>query len=96
GFNNNNVNVVPILLNQRFFLDNSISNNVNNRTYAFVGLGASIVDVRPSATVFAGRVGLGFEVNPQVIAELAFNASTSTRGLGVHSTFIAGTIGYRF
>lgn len=89
-----NLNIFPIMLNQRFYLSQTPGSTT--RTYAYVGLGTTIVDVNPSTATFGGRVGIGAEFAERWVGELAFYASSANRTGNVHGTFLAGWVGFRF
>jgi len=63
-------NIVPILLNQKIYL--VAGQGEGSRSYGFVGLGFAHVDVTKSRTTYAGRVGLGREINRQLFVEGSF------------------------
>lgn len=83
--------VTPIAINQRFFLQRRAD---GNRTYAFVGLGASFVNYGQSNTVFSGRGGVGLELGPRIFTEATLFLGDNANGLRPDA--LAIYLGYRF
>lgn len=91
------LNAIPICINERFFLSHRLEGSIGsstNRAYAFVGLGAVIIDADTTTTRFAGRGGLGVEFNKNFVAEAAVYLSTAFET--AHFNAIGVYLGYRF
>ena len=87
-------NLFPIMVNQRFYLGQD--QEYGRRSYAFLGLGAVIIDVRPSSTRFGVRGGFGVELSEVLFGEASILISDKARNGGPSATSIGAYIGYRF
>lgn len=92
---NFNQYVLPITLNQRFDL-NVGSEMSAQRTYAFVGLGAAVINMNPTSTVFAVRGGLGADVSPNMFAELSLIYTSRTKSSHIQGSSFGLWLGYKF
>jgi hypothetical protein len=81
--------VMPIMINQRMY-----TSQLDYRSYFFFGIGAAFINVNGSGTALAARGGVGQELGPRTIAEIA--AYISDRAGGARATAITFNIGYRF
>jgi hypothetical protein len=95
GTNLRKGSVLPIALNQRFYLGRGIYNR-EFRNYFFIGAGVAVIDVGASSTRFMLRGGVGTELGPNIIAEGVLTLSDESRGSGVRANAIGAYIGYRF
>jgi hypothetical protein len=84
--------VFPICINQRFYVHNQ---NRGRRVYAFVGVGAAVVEVGHSDTDIAARGGLGTDLGDNIFFEIA--ATISDKGEnGATADSVGFSVGYRF
>jgi len=92
-FNNfNNVVAYPIAINQRFYTG---TNPAGRRSYYFVGVGMTWTDVsNQTFGAISARGGIGIELGPNIIAELAGYISDEAGGTRANAITI--NLGYRF
>ncbi len=83
-------NIIPVLLNQRWY-----SGIWGQRTYYQVGIGVGFLDFRPSDTVFAARVGFGYEFSDNLFGEVNFYW-TDEHNNGVSGSGLTAFVGVRF
>ncbi|GEM_PF-797803 len=83
--------VFPIALNQRIF---GKANSEGNRTYAFFGLGATVVDFAGSETVLGARLGVGIELSTSLIGEATLYLADKKNGVQPNSFGLF--LGYKF
>jgi hypothetical protein len=81
--------VLPLTINQRVY-----TSVADYRSYFFFGVGASFINVAGNGTALTARGGVGQELGPRVIAEIA--AYLSDRAGGARANAITFNIGYRF
>ena len=86
-----NGNAFPIMLNQKFWGEDSGS----GRAYAFAGVGVVFFDQGPSDNVLGMRGGVGKELSRMVFIEAALTLSEKAKG-GQRLNSLAAYIGYRF
>jgi hypothetical protein len=91
GFQGNRGSAFPIAINQRFYTGNR---EIGNRTYAFVGIGVTVVDVVSTDTVLSARGGVGLELGERTYAEGTLFIGDKTGG--VRPNAIGLFLGYRF
>jgi len=84
--------VFPICINQRFYVHNQ---NRGRRVYAFVGVGAAVIDVGRSDTIAAARAGLGTDLGDAIFFELSGTVSDKANN-GTRADAVGFSIGYRF
>lgn len=92
----NRNSMFPILLNQRWHL--AMKDTGNDRpmsTYAFAGVGLAILDFGSSATVLAGRAGLGANFNESIFGEVALVLTSRAKGTSIQGNHIGLYLGYR-
>lgn len=88
-------NMFPIFVNQRFMLQEA-GNEGSYPLYGFIGAGATVIDFSPgAATVLAGRVGLGAQLNTNFFLEGTFVITGRTRGSNVIGNHIGLYLGYK-
>ena len=93
GNTNDDGYVIPLTINQRFYLRNI---GDGRRTYAFGGIGVGFVKGNDSwDSNFAVRGGLGAELGDRIFAEGALML-TNAGDNRVHGNLISFSIGYRF
>lgn len=92
---NNRNNMFPIMLNQRWQLQQAGMESPVS-TYAFAGVGLAIVDFGVSSTVLAGRIGLGANFSPNVFGEAAFIITSRAKTTDIQGNHFGLYIGYRF
>ena len=91
-FNNfNNVVAWPVAVNQRFYTG---TNAAGHRSYYFIGVGMTFVNVNASGSAIGARGGIGTELGPNIIAELG--GYITDRAEGVRGNAVTFNIGYRF
>jgi hypothetical protein len=81
--------VMPFMINHRVY-----TSVADYRSYFFFGVGAAFMNVNGNGTALAARGGVGQELGPRVIAEIA--AYLSDRAGGARANAITFNIGYRF
>ncbi|MEZ0325274.1 MAG: hypothetical protein ACAH95_05165 [Fimbriimonas sp.] len=81
--------VLPVMINQRMY-----TSETTYRSYFFFGVGFAFINVNGNGTALAARGGVGQELGPRTIAEIA--AIISDRAGGARATAITFNIGYRF
>lgn len=81
--------VLPITLNQRVY-----TSIADYRSYFIFGVGVSFIHVNGTGTALTARLGVGQELGPRTIAEIA--AYLSDRAGGARANAITFNIGYRF
>ncbi len=86
-------NLFPVCLNQRFYTGSSRYGT--GRSYYFVGAGVTFIDVGNSTDKLGVRGGVGTEIGPSVILEVAGYLSGKDSD-GVSGTAVGAYIGYRF
>jgi len=93
AFFNNFDHVVawPIAVNQRFYTG---TNAAGHRSYYFIGVGMTFLNVTTSGGAIAARGGLGTELGPNIVAELG--GYISDRAEGARGNAVTFNIGYRF
>jgi hypothetical protein len=90
GFGGNgNGTVIPVMINQRVY-----TSIADQRSYFFFGVGAAFMNVAGNGTALAARGGVGQELGPHVVAEIA--AYISDRAGGARANAITFNLGYRF
>ncbi len=82
--------VIPIMINQRMYS----GVEYDRRSYFFFGIGFAFINVNGTGTALAARGGVGLELGPRTIGEIA--AIISDRAGGARATAITFNIGYRF
>lgn len=88
--------IIPICFNQKFQL-NTTADTVNGpNTYAFVGVGAAIIDIGNASTQLCGRVGLGADFSSNVFGEASFVLTGRAKGSNVQGNHVGLWVGYRF
>jgi hypothetical protein len=95
GLNGDKGNMFPMMINQRFYLDDINSTPMGERSYAYAGVGVAVMDVFTGTdTELAARVGYGRELGLHTYIE----ATTfwSDAGSGARATSTGLYIGYRF
>lgn len=85
-------NAFPIMLNQRWYNNNSTESDL--RSYFFLGAGVAVVDVTSTKTVLAGRAGYGKMFGEHLFGELNFVLSDDAHG--ARATSAGVYLGYRF
>ncbi len=88
-------NLFPIMLNQKFMLQNN-ENEGSYPVYGFIGAGACIIDAAPAATVLAGRIGLGAQLNTNFFMEGAFVFTGRARNSHLLGNHVGLYVGYKF
>jgi hypothetical protein len=83
--------VIPITLNERFYIDNG---RRHQRTYAFLGIGGADVDTGTSSTVVCARAGLGADLGDAIFFEVA--GLVTDKGNDATGNSVAFYVGYRF
>ncbi len=94
GFFNtmNSVDAYPVAINQRFYTGR---NAAGRRSYYFVGVGMTFISVTNATyEAISGRAGIGTELGPNIIAELA--GYISDEAGGARANAITLDLGYRF
>ncbi len=82
--------IVPLMLNQRMY-----TSDVDfKRSYFFFGVGVVFVNVGGAGRALAARGGVGMELGPRTIAEVAL--LLSDRAGGARANALTINIGYRF
>ena len=90
--NFNNVTAYPIAINQRFYTG---AHPLGRRSYYFIGLGITWSSIsNPTYSAVSARGGLGMELGPNIIAELAGYVSDQAGGNSINAITI--NLGYRF
>jgi hypothetical protein len=85
-----NGSAIPFTINHRMYTSDD-----EFRTYWFLGLGATYFDTTVgSGTALTLRGGVGKELGPRVIGEIA--GLISTEAAGTHINCITVNVGYRF
>lgn len=86
--------VIPICLNERWYLNNE--KRAGRRVYAFAGVGESILSIpgSPSDGVITARGGFGSDLNESVFFEIA--ATLSDKGSTARADTVGFSVGYRF
>jgi len=91
-YNFNGVTAYPIAVNQRFYTG---TNPAGRRSYFFIGVGMTWTDVSSSTyDAISARGGIGIELGPNIIAELAGYISDEAGGTRTNAITI--NLGYRF
>lgn len=92
------VNVIPIMLGQRFLLDRTVSGETAvSRGYAFLSAGPVIIDAPASKTTRIGlRAGFGLEFNEHMFGEFAFLFTDRQKGTGANANTVGIYAGYKF
>lgn len=86
-----NHGVYPFCINQRFYLGNGAN---GRRTYAFVGVGGAVLDLRSANTVLAARGGVGADLGDALFFEATLLLTDKASGSSADS--VGFYIGYRF
>jgi hypothetical protein len=90
--NFNGVAAYPVAINQRFYTG---TNPAGRRSYYFVGVGMTWTDVsNQTYNAISARGGVGIELGPNIIAELAGYISDQAGGTRANAVTI--NLGYRF
>jgi len=88
----NGVTAYPVAINQRFYTG---KNPNGRRSYYFVGVGVTWTDVtNQTFNAISARGGIGIELGPNIIAELAGYISDQAGGTRANAVTI--NLGYRF
>jgi hypothetical protein len=88
----NGVAAYPVAINQRFYTG---TNAEGRRSYYFVGVGMTWTDVsNQTYSAISARGGIGIELGPNIIAELAGYVSDQAGGTRANAVTI--NLGYRF
>jgi hypothetical protein len=88
--------IIPICINQRFRLNSPSETMTSPQTYAFVGVGAAIIDIGGASTQLCGRAGLGADFNSNVFGEAAFVITGRAKTTNVQGNHIGVWLGYKF
>lgn len=89
------VNMFPIMVNQRWYNNQGYEGLGDQRTYFFAGIGMAIISGNGSSkNVLAGRAGIGIEMSEHLFGEAAFLMSSEKNNLA--ATGLGVWIGYRF
>ena len=82
--------VFPLSINQRWYQDEEAA----RRTYYFVGIGATFIDVTSAGTAIGVRGGFGTELGDRIFAEVAGYVSDKVGG--ARGNAVGLYLGYRF
>lgn len=85
-------NIFPFMINQKWFTDEK--RPAGNRPYIFLGAGFANVDVTKAKIVYAGRAGIGAELNEKVSFDVILTVSDKA-GLA-RANSIGVYFGYKF
>jgi hypothetical protein len=88
----NGVVAYPVAINQRFYTG---TNPAGRRSYYFIGIGMTWTDVTDQTfAAISARGGIGIELGPNIIAELAGYVADEAGGTRANAVTI--NLGYRF
>jgi len=91
GFHGSKGTVWTGAINQRWYHGGP---DAYRRSYLFLGIGGSVLDVNTSGTAFAVRGGYGQELGEHIIAEVA--GYISDRAGGARANSVTFSLGYPF
>lgn len=93
NFTGSKGNITPVCLNQRFYKGKSRYGA--GRAYYFLGVGITFIDVADAKSTLGFRGGIGAELGPNIVAEVAGYTSGKDDG-GVAATGVGVYLGYQF
>ena len=88
--------IIPICFNQKFQLNTTAETMAGPNTYAFVGVGAAIIDIGNASTQLCARAGLGADFSPSIYGEASILFTGRSKGSNIQGNHVGLWLGYRF